>query len=623
MSYLIGEDTATSRHITGEMMLKPYIGAEARLPSSSSSPPPASSHPAMMHQQHVLQHPAVATTTSTPLSNQHPAAPHHITTGPTPQGTCEPVRLMSPAQLVQLLSINRHHTVGQEEEIQKREKRSQGVYHPASPKNSGQARPKFKSESSSTSTSTAKKGRSSASRHNNNNDNGVVAGKTKTVKSHTGGSKSTNVCKHWCHFGKCKHGNQCFNKHEMPTDTKGLSDVGLQETPGWWRTHEELQAQAVKELQTLMDRMKAGVRAFGLDPDVVLAAGEGALASSSSPSRKTSKAQSAQTSSAPMSYPGVPYHMLPGMQGFPFAVQTQGGMPVTVYMDTPTSGMRGIPGMPYSPGFPDLGPFPVQQQQAQSQGVQSQLHDGAQEGTCSEGSETEVESPALPPHKAMAISAGGSIKPSKTTPTTTGVSKGSGSMRLKGNAQPHIRKHHHTQPAPTNRAPSSARAGGTGTGTGTYRGGPSTTHKAIPIPASGAVYAAARAQNQAGAGNPSPGPAQQQPMTSPNAHHYDGHGDGAGDNFYREVEAAKLKAEREHEEKLAKEAVMKRHQGMLDQQAAMRQQNEKLPHDTTMQAFHAMAIKDESPKEESEVNEIPNSIGNNNANGIHQSLLDL
>lgn len=46
--------------------------------------------------------------------------------------------------------------------------------------------------------------------------------------------KSDDYCRHWCHHGTCKWGNQCRYKHAMPTTTQGLVDVGLREFPSWW-----------------------------------------------------------------------------------------------------------------------------------------------------------------------------------------------------------------------------------------------------------------------------------------------------------------------------------------------------------------------------------------------------
>lgn len=46
--------------------------------------------------------------------------------------------------------------------------------------------------------------------------------------------KSEDYCRHWCHHGTCKWGNQCRYKHAMPTTTQGLVDVGLREFPAWW-----------------------------------------------------------------------------------------------------------------------------------------------------------------------------------------------------------------------------------------------------------------------------------------------------------------------------------------------------------------------------------------------------
>lgn len=46
--------------------------------------------------------------------------------------------------------------------------------------------------------------------------------------------KSDDYCRHWCHHGTCKWGNQCRYQHVMPTTTQGLVDVGLREFPTWW-----------------------------------------------------------------------------------------------------------------------------------------------------------------------------------------------------------------------------------------------------------------------------------------------------------------------------------------------------------------------------------------------------
>ncbi|KAK0657278.1 hypothetical protein B0T16DRAFT_56590 [Cercophora newfieldiana] len=47
-------------------------------------------------------------------------------------------------------------------------------------------------------------------------------------------------CRHWCHYGTCKWGQQCRYKHSMPTTPSGLVEVGLSELPTWWLTKQLL-----------------------------------------------------------------------------------------------------------------------------------------------------------------------------------------------------------------------------------------------------------------------------------------------------------------------------------------------------------------------------------------------
>ncbi|KAI0021535.1 hypothetical protein F4780DRAFT_282290 [Xylariomycetidae sp. FL0641] len=54
---------------------------------------------------------------------------------------------------------------------------------------------------------------------------------------------SSNVCKHFCHHGKCKWGSECRYEHAMPTTRDGLREVGLNDYPGWWKTHMKLMAE--------------------------------------------------------------------------------------------------------------------------------------------------------------------------------------------------------------------------------------------------------------------------------------------------------------------------------------------------------------------------------------------
>ncbi|KAH7330098.1 hypothetical protein BKA65DRAFT_460655 [Rhexocercosporidium sp. MPI-PUGE-AT-0058] len=45
----------------------------------------------------------------------------------------------------------------------------------------------------------------------------------------------TQVCRHWCHHGICKWGQQCRYRHIMPMSTSGLQEVGLIDWPLWFR----------------------------------------------------------------------------------------------------------------------------------------------------------------------------------------------------------------------------------------------------------------------------------------------------------------------------------------------------------------------------------------------------
>ncbi|KAH9218385.1 hypothetical protein DL95DRAFT_489437 [Leptodontidium sp. 2 PMI_412] len=45
----------------------------------------------------------------------------------------------------------------------------------------------------------------------------------------------TQLCRHWCHHGICKWGQQCRYRHIMPMSTSGLQEVGLSDWPLWFR----------------------------------------------------------------------------------------------------------------------------------------------------------------------------------------------------------------------------------------------------------------------------------------------------------------------------------------------------------------------------------------------------
>ncbi|KUJ07932.1 uncharacterized protein LY89DRAFT_742231 [Mollisia scopiformis] len=43
------------------------------------------------------------------------------------------------------------------------------------------------------------------------------------------------LCRHWCHHGICKWGQQCRYRHIMPMTLQGLQEVGLADWPAWYR----------------------------------------------------------------------------------------------------------------------------------------------------------------------------------------------------------------------------------------------------------------------------------------------------------------------------------------------------------------------------------------------------
>ncbi|PVH74756.1 hypothetical protein DL98DRAFT_603342 [Cadophora sp. DSE1049] len=45
----------------------------------------------------------------------------------------------------------------------------------------------------------------------------------------------TQLCRHWCHHGICKWGQQCRYRHIMPMSTSGLQELGLADWPVWFR----------------------------------------------------------------------------------------------------------------------------------------------------------------------------------------------------------------------------------------------------------------------------------------------------------------------------------------------------------------------------------------------------
>ncbi|OWP03276.1 hypothetical protein B2J93_3008 [Marssonina coronariae] len=48
-------------------------------------------------------------------------------------------------------------------------------------------------------------------------------------------ASQTQLCRHWCHHGMCKWGQQCRYRHIMPMSTSGLQEVGLGDWPLWFR----------------------------------------------------------------------------------------------------------------------------------------------------------------------------------------------------------------------------------------------------------------------------------------------------------------------------------------------------------------------------------------------------
>lgn len=47
-------------------------------------------------------------------------------------------------------------------------------------------------------------------------------------------SRSILFCRHWCHHGTCKFGQDCRYQHRMPTTPEGLRVVGLKDFPTWY-----------------------------------------------------------------------------------------------------------------------------------------------------------------------------------------------------------------------------------------------------------------------------------------------------------------------------------------------------------------------------------------------------
>ncbi|KAJ5047100.1 uncharacterized protein L3040_002943 [Drepanopeziza brunnea f. sp. 'multigermtubi'] len=46
---------------------------------------------------------------------------------------------------------------------------------------------------------------------------------------------ASQLCRHWCHHGICKWGQQCRYRHIMPMSNSGLQEVGLSDWPAWFR----------------------------------------------------------------------------------------------------------------------------------------------------------------------------------------------------------------------------------------------------------------------------------------------------------------------------------------------------------------------------------------------------
>ena len=56
-----------------------------------------------------------------------------------------------------------------------------------------------------------------------------------TVHTTTTHHPQTQLCRHWCHHGICKWGQQCRYRHIMPMSTSGLQEVSLADWPVWFR----------------------------------------------------------------------------------------------------------------------------------------------------------------------------------------------------------------------------------------------------------------------------------------------------------------------------------------------------------------------------------------------------
>ncbi|KAF8865469.1 hypothetical protein BDZ45DRAFT_796309 [Acephala macrosclerotiorum] len=55
-----------------------------------------------------------------------------------------------------------------------------------------------------------------------------------TIRARTTDTQ-TVLCRHWCHHGICKWGQQCRYRHIMPMTLQGLQEVGLADWPAWYR----------------------------------------------------------------------------------------------------------------------------------------------------------------------------------------------------------------------------------------------------------------------------------------------------------------------------------------------------------------------------------------------------
>jgi hypothetical protein len=132
----------------------------------------------------------------------------------------------------------------------RRQRKVSQELHPAERLRQAYDKPSYSSSSSSTTTMTTEgPGKYTTQKYSNSHGNSNNKSKNKIKpKSHTSSSRTlcnngmlSTYCRHWCLTGKCRWGDACHYRHDMPNTTRELRGLGLEgRYPAWWETHLQL-----------------------------------------------------------------------------------------------------------------------------------------------------------------------------------------------------------------------------------------------------------------------------------------------------------------------------------------------------------------------------------------------